>query len=69
MGEVGNDKRMVVGCLTLHPDTLAARTIGVQGGRCVHTHIDLITPLRLQQAQLLSLLRVDVFYESICGAC
>ena len=64
MRKVGDNKGLVVSFLALYANALSPRAARVEDRCSVDTHVHL-TPLGLKEAQLLRLLRVDVFDEAI----
>jgi hypothetical protein len=64
MCKVGDDESLVVSSLALNTNTLPPRAAWVEDRCSVDTHVHL-TPLGLEKAQLLRLLRVDVLDEAI----
>lgn len=65
MGKVGNDKALIVSSLALDAYTLSSRPVGVQYGCSINSHVYL-RALGSNEAELLGLLRVDVFDKAIC---
>ena len=64
MCKVGDDKSLVVSSLALDANALSPRAAWVEDRCSADTHVHL-TPLGLEKAQLLCLLRVNVLDKAI----